>query len=251
MIQFWKNGGSLVLMAKNEPMTFQVNQFLEAVEFDGKKPEFRIDGDNPGGKILVDDKSGNLEKNCSFNSLIQKVNNVERESLAKNLKKLYEGLTVFYAKGKSLEPFIAFSNDSSGYINSLFYNGIDRGDGEDEGDIFIDCCYTKFFLEMNEKGTSVMEKIIMNNIKQKNLIIIIYLKMLIILILKLEIIKMENSITIKNLIKIKKYDYEKIKTKEEEQISNYNKDNNSNNKKNDKFIPFSFSSFQPKRLKFN
>jgi hypothetical protein len=194
MIQFWKNGGSLVLMGKNEPMTFQVNQFLEAVEFDGKKPEFRIDGDNPGGKILVDDKSGNLEKNGSFNSLIQKVNNVERESLAKNLKKLYEGLTVFYAKGKSLEPFIAFSNDSSGYINSLFYNGIDRGDGEDEGDIFIDCCYTKFFLEMNEKGTSVMEKIIMNNIKQKNLIIIIYLKMLIILILKLEIIKMENSI---------------------------------------------------------
>ena len=37
MIQFWKNGGSLVLMAENEPMTFQVNEFLKKVDFDGKK----------------------------------------------------------------------------------------------------------------------------------------------------------------------------------------------------------------------
>jgi hypothetical protein len=153
MIQFWKNGGSLVLMAENEPMTFQVNQFLLKADFDGEKVPFLIEGDNPGGKILLADESGNLEKNCSFNALIHKVNNVERESLAKNLKKLYEGLTVSYAKGKSLGPFIPFSRDSSGCINSLFYNGKDRDNGEGEGDIFIDCSYTKFFFEMNEKGT--------------------------------------------------------------------------------------------------
>ena len=153
MIQFWKNGGSLVLMAENEPMTFQVNQFLKKADFDGEKVEFLIEGDNPGGKILLQDKSGNLEKDCSFNALIHKVNNVQRESLAKNLKKLYEGLTVSYANGKSLKPFIPFSKDSKGCINSLFYNGKDRDNGEGEGDIFIDCSYTKFFLEMNEKGT--------------------------------------------------------------------------------------------------
>ena len=89
---------------------------------------------------------------ASFNALIHKVNNVDRESLAKNLYKLYEGLTVSYAIGK-YEPFIPFSKDSKGCINSLFYNGIDRGSGEGEGDIFIDCSYTKFFLEMNKQGT--------------------------------------------------------------------------------------------------
>ena len=142
MIQFWKNGGSLVLMAENEPMTFQVNQFLKKEDFDGEKVEFLIEGDNPGGKILLQDKSGNLEKDCSFNALIHKVNNVQRESLAKNLKKLYEGLTVSYANGKSLKPFIPFSKDSNGCINSLFYNGKDRDNGEGEGDIFIDCSHT-------------------------------------------------------------------------------------------------------------
>ena len=73
--------------------------------------------------------------------------------MAKNLKKLNEGLTVSYAKGRSLKPFIPFSKDSSGCINSLFYKGKDRDNGEEEGDIFIDCSYTKFFLEMKEKGT--------------------------------------------------------------------------------------------------
>ena len=118
----------------------------------GKSRIFK-EGDNPGGKILLEDASGNLEKNCSFNTLIHKLNNVERESLAKNLKKLYEGLTVSYAKGRSLKPFIPFSKDSSVCINSLFYKGKDRDNGEEEGDIFIDCSYTKFFLEMKEKGT--------------------------------------------------------------------------------------------------
>ena len=152
MVQFWKNGGSLVLMAENEPMTFQVNEFLTKAEFDGKKVSFKIGGDNPGGHILHADKSGNLVDSASFNALIHKVNNVDRESLAKNLYKLYEGLTVSYAIGK-YEPFIPFSKDSKGCINSLFYNGIDRGNGEGEGDIFIDCSYTKFFLEMNKQGT--------------------------------------------------------------------------------------------------
>ena len=31
-----------------------------------------IDGDNPGGKILIDDKSGILEKEGSFNNILCK-----------------------------------------------------------------------------------------------------------------------------------------------------------------------------------
>ena len=41
MIQFWKNGGSLVLMSENEHMTFQVNQFLKKVNFDWEKLNFQ------------------------------------------------------------------------------------------------------------------------------------------------------------------------------------------------------------------
>ena len=47
-----------------------------------------------------------------------------------------------------LLPFIPLSKDSDGGYNSIFYcsNG-------DEGDIIIDCSYTKFFLEMDKTGT--------------------------------------------------------------------------------------------------
>jgi len=49
---------------------------------------------------------------------------------------------------RKLIPFIPLSKDSDGGFNSLFYcsNG-------DEGDIIIDCSYTKFFLEMDKTGT--------------------------------------------------------------------------------------------------
>ena len=59
--------------------------------------------------------------------------------LKENLWQIYEGLTISYAKGKSLGPFIPFSRNSIGYINYLFYNEKDRDNGEGEGNIFIDC----------------------------------------------------------------------------------------------------------------
>ena len=36
----------------------------------------------------------------------------------------------------------------------MFYIGTDDGNGLGEGDIFIDCSYTKFFLNMTKEGTS-------------------------------------------------------------------------------------------------
>jgi len=153
-IQFWKNGGSLVLMGENDPHNFQVNLFLKKLVFPGdKKLYFKIGGNHPGRKILKADDSGKLEKKQSFNSKIQEVNNVERKSIANNLVQIFEGATVAYTGG-DISPFIPFSRDSDGGINSLFYNGEDRGDGTGEGDIFIDCAYTKFFLDMKKSGTS-------------------------------------------------------------------------------------------------
>ena len=120
----------------------------------GKKINFTIGDEHKGGKILKADDSGKLIKNQTFNKKIQEVNNVERKSLANNLEQIFEGLTVAFVKGDDLDPFIPFSKDSSGGINSLFYNGQDRGKGSGEGDIFIDCGYTKFFLDMKKCGTS-------------------------------------------------------------------------------------------------
>jgi PAX-interacting protein 1 len=47
-----------------------------------------------------------------------------------------------------LKPFIPFSKDSDGGFNFAFYSS-----NENEGDIIIDCSYTKFFLEMGTQGT--------------------------------------------------------------------------------------------------
>ena len=153
-IKFWKNGGSLVLMGENDPHNFQVNLFLKQLVFpNDKKLNFTIGGNHPGRKILKADNSGKLDKNQTFNSKIQEVNNIERKSLANNLVQIFEGATVAYTIG-DISPFIPFSRDSDGGINSLFYNGLDRGDGTGEGDIFIDCGYTKFFLDMKKCGTS-------------------------------------------------------------------------------------------------
>ncbi len=154
IIQFWQKGGSLVLMGENDPHNFQVNLFLEKVVFNGdKKVDFKIKGNHPGRKILIADDSGELKNKKSFNSKIQEVNNVERKSLANNLVQIFEGATVAFVQGGSIDPFIPFSRDSDGGINSLFYNGVDRGDGTGEGDIFIDAAYTKFFLDMKKTGT--------------------------------------------------------------------------------------------------
>ena len=49
---------------------------------------------------------------------------------------------------KLLLPFVPFSRDSDGGINSIFYAGEDG-----YGDLVFDNSYTKFFLEMKECGT--------------------------------------------------------------------------------------------------
>ena len=98
---------------------------------------FTIGWNHPGRKTLKLDDSGKLEKNQSFNGKIQEVNKVERKSIANNLVQIFEGETFAYTKG-DISPFIPFSRVSNGHINSLFYNDLDRGEGEGKkADIFF------------------------------------------------------------------------------------------------------------------
>ena len=142
-------------MAENDPYTFQINLILKKLVFPGgKRVQFTIGGIHNGGEILMPDETGKLNQNQSFNRKIHEVYNYQRASIAHNIKQIFEGYTVSHTMGGSIDPFIPFTRDSDGGINSLFYNGSDDGNGEGEGDIFIDCGYTKFFLNMKELGTS-------------------------------------------------------------------------------------------------
>lgn len=111
VLQFWKNGGSLVLMGEKDPYNFQLNLFLKKLEFpDGKKLKFKIGGNHKGGKILTGDYSGKFKKE-TFNKEIFEVNNLERNSLGNNLLKIFEGVNLAYSIG-DINPFIPFCIDS-------------------------------------------------------------------------------------------------------------------------------------------
>jgi hypothetical protein len=161
---FWKNGGSIVFCSDNQPFTFQTNLFLEQMVLpNGDKVSFRIGGNHPGEQILEADDSGLLEKKKTFNTKVLPSSRYERKSFANNLYQIYEGKTIsFIGTGnlwdekdfkpindfKLLLPFVPFSRDSDGGINSIFYAGEDG-----YGDLVFDNSYTKFFLEMKECGT--------------------------------------------------------------------------------------------------
>ena len=170
IIQFWKNGGGLGLFSDNAPFTFQTNLILEKL-FNEGFIQFRVGGFHEGKKILKGIESGILKEKGTFNRKVNIINNkYERPLITHCLYQMYEGNTVSYiienpkndkilyfgknedlkmiTDPKKLVPFIPLSKDSDGGFNSLFY----CSNGE-EGDIIIDCSYTKFFLEMDKTGT--------------------------------------------------------------------------------------------------
>ena len=143
------------------------------------KVNFKINGSHKGGKTLYRDSSGLLKNNKQFNSSNEIISNLKRPNIGNNLIKIYEGITVSYAKrnnnddilnlfsnfglsekivyeryghyfknDNSIFPFIPFAKDSEGVISIMVYYG--RGGC---GDIVIDCGFTKCFIEMEEEGT--------------------------------------------------------------------------------------------------
>ena len=165
--QFWKNGGALGLFADNAPFNYQINILIEKLF---PNSNFRVAGNHPGTQTIIGDDSGQLINNGTFNRKIQMIDNYARNIISHSLNTIYEGKTIsyfvekpndndllYYGKNEELNmitdpkillPFVPFSKDSDGGYNSVFYSS-----NGDEGDIVVDCSYTKFFLEMGTKGT--------------------------------------------------------------------------------------------------
>ena len=158
---FWEVGGALVFLAEGWKLQYQTNEFLKMLDFDGKKIEFYLVGDDEekgtkehvGGKNLTGDKSGKLENKQQFSKKIERYGGIQRLRLDHNLFTLFEGDTICYASTddyNKLLPFHPFSRDSDNGISSLFY----LSDEKKRGDIFIDCGFTKLFINMEKDDTA-------------------------------------------------------------------------------------------------
>ena len=156
LLLYWKNGGSVVLFCDNEPLCFQANMFLEKIKFktEPKKTKLRIEGNDIGTKILRGYKAkGNLSQNSSYDtSIIKLPNGTERIPFGRNVPNIYERETISHSNSNNLEdikPFIPFSLNSSGHICIMMYCTQGK-----EGDIIIDCGYTKVFINMSNNDIS-------------------------------------------------------------------------------------------------
>jgi len=169
--RFWMNGGALLFWCDNEPLTYEVNLFLEKAEFPGNtKSNIRFVGNHLGKKEM---KPGNIRasKVGIFNDKRQfEEGKIKRYSLGHNLKKIFEGTTVSFAKIKTgdidednlkedqledpsidtLFPFVPFSYDHDEGLSVIFYPS---GDGDNRGDIIIDGGFSKLFNEIDKTGT--------------------------------------------------------------------------------------------------
>ena len=101
--------------------------------------------------MLTADPSGQLNNNQTFNRSPLLFKECQRSSLAHNLGKIYEGVTIAFCTDVSqMKPFNAFAKDSDGGITIMYYCA-DNKTGT--GDIILDGGYTKLFINMTEEGT--------------------------------------------------------------------------------------------------
>ena len=158
---FWEVGGALVFLAEGWKLQYQTNEFLKMLDFDGKRIDFYLVGDDEekgtkehiGGKDLSGDKTGELKDKQKFSKKIERYGGIQRLRLDHNLFTLFEGDTICYTSTddyNKLLPFHPFSRDSDNGISSLFY----LSDEKKRGDIFIDCGFTKLFINMGKDDTA-------------------------------------------------------------------------------------------------
>ena len=153
---FWEKGGALVFLAGGGKLQYQTNEFLKILDFDGKKVQFYLVGNNEdigtkehkGGKYLTYDVSGLLKNKQQFIKM-EHFGNIKRPSLSHSIQTLFEGENLSYTNTDEYEkllPFHPFSRDSDNGISSLYY----LSDEKKRGDIFIDCGFSKLFLNMKK-----------------------------------------------------------------------------------------------------
>ena len=151
LLLYWENGGAVVLFCDNEPLYFQANMFLEKIRFKGdiKETKLRITGNDLGTQVLKGfNANGNLNSNSIYDTgTIRLLNGTERMPLGRNVPQIYEGETISHSNSNNnedIKPFIPFAKNSSGNICIMIY-----GTQGKEGDIIIDCGYTKVFINMS------------------------------------------------------------------------------------------------------
>ena len=151
---FRNNGGALIFLAEGWLLHYQVNEFLKLINMN-----FRIIADDPdkgtkehkGGQFLNGDYSDKLGKK-SFSKNLKYNCQTERFRLDHNLYTMFEGDTIGYADTndeQKLNPFIKFAIDSEGGVSILFLPS-----EKSEGDIIIDCGFTKLFKNMNQEDSA-------------------------------------------------------------------------------------------------
>lgn len=163
---FWMNGGALLFWCDNYPPVYEANLFLEKAEFPGEysKTNIRFVGNHIGQKEM---SPGNIRtsKEGIFNDKRQyEEGKIKRYSLGHNLKKIFEGTTVSFAKIKkegldednlkedeledpsieTLLPFIPFSYDHDKGLSVIFYPS---GDNDKRGDIIIDGGFRNYLMK--------------------------------------------------------------------------------------------------------
>ena len=147
---FWEVGGTLVFLAEGWKLQYQTNEFLKMLVGDVEEKGTKK---HVGGKNLSGDKTGKLQNKQQFSKKIERYGGIQRLRLDHNLFTLFEGDTISYASTddyKKLMPFHPFSRDSDNGINSLFY----LSDEKKRRDIFIDCGFTKLFINMGKDDTA-------------------------------------------------------------------------------------------------
>ena len=156
LLLYWNNGGAIALFCDNDPLYFQANIFLEKIRFKGDKEQtnLRIVGNDKGTQILTGyNANGNLSMNSIYDTATLKLpNGTERMPLGRNVPQIYEGETISHSNSNKKEdilPFIPFAKNSSGNFCIMIYCTQGK-----EGDIIIDCGYTKAFINMSTEDIS-------------------------------------------------------------------------------------------------
>ena len=96
---FCEVGKALVFLAEGWKLQYQTNEFLKMLDFDGKKVEFYLVGDdeekgtkeNVGGNNLSGDRSGKLENKHQLSKTIERYGGIKRLRLDHILFTLFEG----------------------------------------------------------------------------------------------------------------------------------------------------------------
>ncbi|OHT01916.1 hypothetical protein TRFO_31156 [Tritrichomonas foetus] len=174
-IEYWHRGGSLIFWTDNYPLTAECNLFLKKAKFsiNGQQQSvnFHIGGDDKGCQTLTPNNIKQKKKSSFDNKSLIEWEGYEKPHFNFNISRLYEGETIAsaiagpetqdeidnysdlsglkYATESDISPFKPFSYSSSGGISSMYYSS---PISSKDGDIIIDCGFSKLFYELNEEG---------------------------------------------------------------------------------------------------